>query len=79
MELIFLGTSSGTPTRYRNVPATALRMKNNKDWYLVDCGEGTQHQFLILKMKPYQIIPAIYFWLMILMYIAWINKGTYLY
>ena len=46
MELIFLGTSSGTPTRTRNVSAMAIKRANSKDWYLVDCGEGTQHQVL---------------------------------
>jgi len=51
MELIFLGTSSGTPTKTRNVSATALRMKDSKDWYLVDCGEGTQHQILKTKLS----------------------------
>lgn len=46
MELIFLGTSSGTPTRTRNVSAMAIKRANSKDWYLVDCGEGTQHRVL---------------------------------
>src|SRR3569623_71903 len=46
MELIFLGTSSGTPTRTRNVSAAAIRRGNSKEWYLVDCGEGTQHRIL---------------------------------
>lgn len=46
MELIFLGTSSGTPTRQRNVSGLALRMQNAKSWCLIDCGEGTQHQIL---------------------------------
>jgi len=46
MEFLFLGTSSGTPTKTRNVSGTAIRRKNSKTWYLVDCGEGTQHQLL---------------------------------
>ena len=46
MELIFLGTSAGTPTKERNVSAVALRKKNDKRWSLIDCGEGTQHQIL---------------------------------
>ncbi len=46
MELIFLGTSSGTPTKYRNVSGCGIRLKNSKSWCLVDCGEGTQHQIL---------------------------------
>ena len=46
MEILFLGTSSGTPTKTRNVSALALRALKSKQWYLVDCGEGTQHQIL---------------------------------
>lgn len=46
MEFTFLGTSSGVPTRYRNVSGLALRMEDSKSWYLIDCGEGTQHQLL---------------------------------
>lgn len=46
MELIFLGTSSGTPTKFRNVSGLALKCDNAKGWYLIDCGEGTQHRLL---------------------------------
>lgn len=46
MELLFLGTASGTPTKTRNVSAVALRRDNTKRWCLIDCGEGTQHQLL---------------------------------
>jgi ribonuclease Z len=46
MEIIFLGSSSGTPTRTRNVSAVAIKRANTKSWVLVDCGEGTQHQIL---------------------------------
>ncbi|MDX2503158.1 MAG: ribonuclease Z [Gammaproteobacteria bacterium] len=46
MEIIFLGTSSGVPTKHRNVSALAVKMVRSKAWYLVDCGEGTQHQIL---------------------------------
>lgn len=46
MEFTFLGTSGGTPTRSRNVTALALSHSGRKPWYLVDCGEGTQHQLL---------------------------------
>ncbi|MFF7708774.1 MBL fold metallo-hydrolase [Pseudomonas sp. NPDC007930] len=46
MDLIFLGTSAGTPTRARNVSATALLAAQGKHWCLVDCGEGTQQQVL---------------------------------
>ncbi len=46
MDLIFLGTSSGTPTKQRNVTGLALAADSGKAWYLVDCGEATQHQLL---------------------------------
>jgi ribonuclease Z len=46
MEFQFLGTSSGTPSKTRNVAALALRSRGSRHWSLVDCGEGTQHQIL---------------------------------
>jgi ribonuclease BN (tRNA processing enzyme) len=46
MDLIFLGTSAGVPTRSRNVSGTALIEPTGKGWYLVDCGEATQQQML---------------------------------
>lgn len=46
MDLLFLGTSAGTPTRARNVTALALLEARGKGWCLVDCGEGTQHRLL---------------------------------
>jgi ribonuclease Z len=50
MEFQFLGTSSGTPSKARNVTALALRSlgasRAARHWSLVDCGEGTQHRIL---------------------------------
>lgn len=46
MEFQFLGTSSGTPTKTRNVSGLALRSAQSGHWCLVDCGEGTQHRIL---------------------------------
>ena len=46
MEFTFLGTSSGAPTKTRNVSGLALILDNTSEWYLVDCGEGTQHRLL---------------------------------
>lgn len=46
MDLLFLGTSAGVPTKARNVSATAVIETNGSHWYLVDCGEGTQHRLL---------------------------------
>lgn len=44
MKLQFLGTSAGTPTKTRNVTALALSYAQRSNWYLIDCGEATQHQ-----------------------------------
>lgn len=52
MEIQFLGTSSGTPTRTRNVSGVALRSLQFGHWYLVDCGEGTQHRILHTTLSP---------------------------
>jgi ribonuclease Z len=46
LDLLFLGTSAGVPTKARNVSATAVIEASGSHWYLVDCGEGTQHQLL---------------------------------
>jgi ribonuclease Z len=55
MELIFLGTSAGVPTRQRNVSAIALRPEQRRGWYLFDCGEGTQHQILRSELSLYSL------------------------
>lgn len=46
LKLTFLGTSSGTPTRRRNVSGLAVQTVLNADWFLFDCGEGTQQRLL---------------------------------
>jgi len=46
MDLLFLGTSAGVPTKSRNVSATAVIEASGSHWCLVDCGEGTQHRLL---------------------------------
>ncbi|MGP9664975.1 MBL fold metallo-hydrolase, partial [Halomonas sp. AOP22-C1-8] len=51
MNLLFLGTSAGVPTKTRNVSGIALRESKGKGWYLIDCGEGTQHQILHTKLS----------------------------
>lgn len=55
MEFTFLGTSAGTPTRSRNVTGLALCTAGPKPWYLVDCGEGTQHQLLRSRYSVMQL------------------------
>ncbi|WP_036484659.1 ribonuclease Z [Myxosarcina sp. GI1] len=55
MEITFLGTSSGVPTRSRNVSSIALRLPQRAEVWLFDCGEGTQHQLLRSDIKSSQI------------------------
>ena len=55
MELIFLGTSSGTPSKTRNVLATVCKKTNSKSWCLVDCGEGTQQQLLHVPVSLFHL------------------------
>lgn len=62
-KLTFLGTSSGIPTRERNVSAIAVECVTNvyakrHAWVLVDCGEGTQHQ-LLKSHHPLHLLSAI--------------------
>ncbi|EHS2037784.1 ribonuclease BN [Salmonella enterica] len=54
MELIFLGTSAGVPTRSRNVTAILLHLQHptQPGVWLFDCGEGTQHQMLHTAFHP---------------------------
>ena len=54
MELIFLGTSAGVPTRSRNVTAILLDLQHptRAGLWLFDCGEGTQHQLLRTAWHP---------------------------
>lgn len=52
MRFTFLGTSAGVPTRDRNVSALAIALDQQREWYLVDCGEGTQHQLQRTRYSP---------------------------
>lgn len=56
MELVFLGTGAGVPSKERNVTSIALSMLQdiNHIW-LFDCGEATQHQILQTSIKPRKI------------------------
>ncbi len=51
MKIKFLGTSSGTPTKDRNVSGIILKTDNTKEWFLIDCGESTQHQLLYTNLS----------------------------
>lgn len=52
MRFTFLGTSAGVPTPERNVTGLALAIDEQRDWYLVDCGEGTQHRLQRTDYTP---------------------------
>jgi ribonuclease Z len=45
VKITFLGTSSGTPTRSRNVTGQVLSFDHGAMW-LLDCGEASQHQMM---------------------------------
>ncbi|MCS6784011.1 MAG: ribonuclease Z [Candidatus Caldarchaeum sp.] len=44
MRIVFLGTSGGMPTKKRGLPSIAVRLRSSL--LLLDCGEGTQRQFI---------------------------------
>lgn len=46
MRVIFLGTSSGVPTRQRGLAAVVLELAERRETWLLDCGEGTLHAFM---------------------------------
>jgi ribonuclease Z len=53
--LTFLGTSSGVPTKNRNVTALALQTTLNRDWWLIDCGEATQHRLQHISLSVHEL------------------------
>ena len=72
LQLTFLGTSAGVPTKQRNVTALAIEClnpyqanskqhsisqnKRSRPWLLIDCGEGTQQQLLHTKLSLRQLL-----------------------
>ncbi|MBP2622558.1 ribonuclease Z [Streptococcus oricebi] len=56
MQLQFLGTSAGQPSKTRNVSSLVLKLLDeiNEVW-MFDCGEGTQHRILETNIKPRKI------------------------
>lgn len=55
MKITFLGTSSGAPSRHRNVSSLALQLPQQGTLWLFDCGEGTQHQILRSPLRLSQL------------------------
>ncbi len=56
LHFTFLGTSSGVPTLTRNVSGLAIRNSKNKDWILVDAGEGSQHRIQQAKLSLQNLV-----------------------
>lgn len=56
MEIQFLGTGAGVPSKGRNVTSIALKLLDeiNEVW-LFDCGEGTQQQILNTHIRPRKV------------------------
>jgi ribonuclease Z len=54
VRIQFLGTSAGVPTRERNVTSQAVQFDDGRIW-LLDCGEGTQHQLMRSGLRPSRI------------------------
>lgn len=50
MKTLFLGTASGKPSNHRNVTSIAVIMED-AEYFLVDCGEATQHQIMKSSLK----------------------------
>jgi ribonuclease Z len=55
VDLLFLGTSAGVPTKKRNVTGLALIEETGSDWFLVDCGEATQHRLLRTRLSLHDL------------------------
>ena len=56
MEITFLGTGAGLPSKDRNVTAIMLNLLQEiNELWMFDCGEATQHQILHTTLKPRKI------------------------
>jgi len=55
LNLTFLGTGAGSPSRTRNVNSLGLQWVQRGDLWLFDCGEATQHQVLRSSLRLSQL------------------------
>lgn len=56
MELQFLGTGAGMPSKTRNTSSLLVNLTaEGRGYWLFDCGEATQHQILHTSLKPRKI------------------------
>ncbi|KAM0789654.1 hypothetical protein ACM66B_000456 [Microbotryomycetes sp. NB124-2] len=53
IDITFLGTAAGKPSATRNVSSLVVRV--DSDLWVVDAGEGTQHQLMRSKLKMSKI------------------------
>lgn len=52
MEITFLGTGAGIPSKNRNVSSLVLKFPEyDGDQWMFDCGEATQHQILYTPLR----------------------------
>ena len=56
MQLHFLGTGAGMPSKERNTSALMVKLLDEiGEMWLFDCGEATQHQILHTSLKPRKV------------------------
>ncbi|MEK5232351.1 ribonuclease Z [Lysinibacillus sp. FSL K6-0232] len=56
MQLHFLGTGAGMPSKDRNTSALMVKLLDEiGEMWLFDCGEATQHQILHTSLKPRKV------------------------
>lgn len=56
MEIQFLGTGAGMPSKTRNTSSLLVNLTaEGRGYWLFDCGEATQHQLLHTSLKPRKI------------------------
>ena len=56
MQLHFLGTGAGMPSKDRNTSSILLELYEQRGTsWMFDCGEATQHQILKTTIKPRKI------------------------
>lgn len=53
MQILFLGTGAGMPSKQRNTTSTVVKLLEERGtFWMFDCGEATQHQILYTTLKP---------------------------
>lgn len=56
MELLFLGTSAGMPSKFRTTSSLMMNLSTERGTYwLFDCGEAMQHQLMKTSLKPRKV------------------------